>query len=195
MAKFVDFYSDREVQDIMEAFTERFPTMFEGFDPAKIGFVTTKAKKGKKSSGPVLKLHKVAYPHNVWLSKAYIVEGQEAAWKKLDDTKKNLSVFRIMCAIPLGGFDEQSKSFGKILQPDIKMFMREYAASGGVVNWQENPAALDPMQQTAEDVEKAIPVVEAIPAEDGVERKAVTEADVTSVTPVKGGKTAAPVKK
>lgn len=194
MSKFVDFYSDREVQDIMEAFTERFPTMFEGFDPSKIGFVTTKAKKGKKG-GPVLKLHKVGYPQNVWLSKAYIVEGQEAAWKKLDDTKKNLSVFKIMCAIPLGGFDEQSKAYGKILQPDIKMFMREYAASGGVVNWQENPAALDPMKQTAEDVAKAIPVVEAIPADDGVDRKAVTAADVTSVTPAKGGKAAAPVKK
>jgi hypothetical protein len=192
MSKFVDFYSDREVQDIMEAFVDRFPMMFEGFDSSKMGFVTTKAKKGKKG-GPVLKLHKVGYPHNVWLSKAYIVEAQEGAWRKLDDTKKNLSVFKIMCAIPIGGFDEQSKSYGKVLQPDIKMFMREYAASGGVVNWQENPAALDPMKQTAEDVAKAIPVVEAIPADDGVERKAVTADDVISVKPTKAA--AAPVKK
>lgn len=181
MAKFVDFYSDREVQDIMEAFLERFPTMFEGFDPAKIGFVTTK-KKGKKS-GPALKLHKVAYPHSVWLSKAYIVEAFEATWKKLDPKKKNLSVFRIMCAIPMGGFDEQSKVYGKVLAPDIKMFMREYAASGGVVNWEENPAAKDPMSQTTEEVVKAIPVIEAIPPEDGVQRQAVPASAVASVKP------------
>lgn len=190
MAKFVDFYSDREVQDIMEAFLERFTTMFEGFDAAKIGFVTTK-KKGKKS-GPALKLHKVAYPHSVWLSKAYIVEAFEAAWKKLDQKKKNLSVFRIMCAIPMGGFDEQSKMYGKVLKPDINMFTREYAASGGVVNWEENPAAKDPMVQTTEDVVAAIPVFEAIPSEDGVQRQAVTAAAVASVKP-KAGKASAPV--
>jgi len=167
------------VQDIMEAFLERFPTMFEGFDPVKIGFVTTK-KKGKKS-GRALKLHKVAYPHSVWLSKAYICEAFEALWKKIDAKKKNLEVFRIMCAVPMGGFDEQSKMYGKILKPDINMFMREYAASGGVVNWEENPAAKDPMSQTTEDVVRAIPVVDAIPSEDGVQRQAVPVAAVTSV--------------
>lgn len=183
MAKFVDFYSDREVQDIIEAFLEKFPTMFEGFDATKIGFVTTK-KKGKKT-GPALKLHKVAYPQNVWLSKAYIVEASEAAWKRLDPKKKNLSVFRTMCAIPMGGFDEQSKAYGKVLKPDIQMFMREFAASGGVPNWEENPAAKDPMEQTAEEVAKNIPAVEALPADDGVQRKAVSVDDVTSVKPVK----------
>jgi hypothetical protein len=86
-----------------------------------------------------------------------------------------------MCAIPNGGFDEQSKMYGKIRQPDFKMFMQEFAASGGVPNWEENPAAKDPMEQTAEEVAKAIPIVEAIPA-DGVERKAVTATDITSVT-------------
>ena len=180
MAKFVDFYSDRSVQDIMEAFLERFPVMFEGFDPSKIGFVTTKKKKGKKS-GSALKVHKVGYPHNVWLSKAYIVEASEEIWKKLDQKRKNLSVFRVMCSVPLGGFDEQSKSYGKLLKPDINMFLQEYAASGGVVNWEENPAAKDPMQQTADDVAKAIPMGEAIPSEDGVDRKAVTVNDVVSV--------------
>lgn len=181
MAKFVDFYSDREVQDTMEAIIERFPMMFDGFDTSKIGFVTTKSKKKGKATGPALKLVKVGYPHNVWLSKAYIVEAGEGAWKKMDTKRKNLSVFKIMCAIPVGGFDEQSKAYGKVLPPDYKMFMREFAASGGVPNWEENPAAKDPMEQTPEEVAQAIPTVEAIPAEDGVERKAVTPGDVASV--------------
>ena len=178
MAKFVDFYSDKEIQDIMEAIVERFPQMFEGFDASKIGFVTTRKK--TKKSGPALKLHKVGYPQNVWVSKAYIVEAFETVWKAQDQKKKNLAVFRTMCAIPVGGMDEQSKAYGKILQPDIKMFMREYAACGGVPNWEENPAAKDPMDQKQEDVQKAIPTPEAIPA-DGVERKAVSKDAVASV--------------
>lgn len=189
MAKFVDFYSDREVLDIMEAYLERFPTMFEGFDTGKIGFVTTK-KKGKKA-GAALKLHKVGYPHNVWVSKAYIVEGSDSVWKKLDQKRKNLSVFRAMCAIPQGGFDEQSKAYGKVKKPDIQMFTLEFAASGGVPNWEENPAAKDPMDQSTDQVVRAIPVaegVEAIPADDGVERKAVSNEDIAGVVP---GKTAA----
>jgi len=180
MAKFVDFYSDREAQDIVEAFLERFPTMFEGFDVARIGFVTTKKKKAKYP----IKVHSVKYPQSVWLSKAYIFETLEVAWKKCDQKKKNMSVFRAMCAIPMGGFDEQSKAFGKVLQPDIKMFMKEYAACGGVPNWEENPSAKDPMSQTAEQVAKAVPVGEAIPEEDDgtVKRKAVTVGDVASVS-------------
>jgi len=170
MAKFVDFCSDREAQDIIEAYLERFPTMFEGFDPTKIGFVTTK-KKGKAASGPALKLHKVGYPQNVWLSKVYIAESTDGVWKKLDQKRKNLSVFRIMCAIPQGGFDEQSKAYGKIKKPDIQMFTMEFAASGGVPNWEENPAAKDPMDQTMAQVVDAIPVVEAIPPSEGVASK------------------------
>jgi len=179
MAKFVDFFSDREVQDIMEGFVERFPKIFEGFAASKIGFVSTR-KKGKHP----IKLHQVKYPHNVWLSKVYIVETLDTKWKKLDQKQKNLHVFRIMCSIPNGGFDDLSKAYGKVLQPDIKMFMQEYAACGGIPNWEENPAAKDPMAQTADDVEKATPVVEAIPADDVVERKSVSAADVaTSVKP------------
>ena len=183
MAKFVDFYSDRDVQDIMEAYLERFPTMFEGFDTTKIGFVTTKKKNAKQDAKQAIKLHQVKYPHNVWLGKTYIAEVIEAPWKKLDQKKKNLAVFRTMCKIPTGAFDEQSKMYGKTLKPDIQMFTREFAAAGGVPNWEENPAANDPMTQTAEDVAKATPVSEAIPASDGIDRKAVTAADLASVTP------------
>lgn len=181
MAKFVDFYSDREVQDIMEAFIEKFPMIFDGFDASKIGFVTVKEKKGKHSKGSALKLKKVAFPESVWINKAYILVSSAGAWNKLDQKRKNLSVWKIMCSIPQGAFDEQSKSYGKILQPDIKMFMKEFAATGGVPNWEENPAALDPMDQTTEEIVHNIPVSEAIPSEDGVDRKAVTMNDVSNV--------------
>jgi hypothetical protein len=181
MAKMVDYYSDREVQDIMEAFLERFPMMFDGFDTAKIGFVTKKSKGKSKKTGPSLKLSSVGFPDDVWMNKTYTLVASEAAWKKMDTKRKNLSVFKVMCSIPVGGFDEQSKAYGKILPPDFKMFLKEFAASGGVPNWEENPAAKDPMEQTPEEVEQALPNVEAIPAEDGVERKAVTMEEVVSV--------------
>ena len=183
MAKFVDFYSDRDVQDIMEAYLERFPTMFEGFDTAKIGFVTTKKKNAKQDGKKAIKLHQVKYPHSVWFGKVYICEVLEAPWKKLDQTKRNLAVFRTMCQVPTAAFDESSKMYGKTLKPDIQMFTREFAAAGGVPNWEENPAAKDPMKQDACDIANATPVPEAIPASDGVDRKAVTLDNLVSVQP------------
>ena len=161
MAKFVDFESDREVCDIMEATVSRFPEMFEGFDTSKIGFVKTLKKKG--SAKKAIKIHKVAYPNSVWMTQAYVCETNSAAWTKMDQTRKNLSVFKAMCSIPNGGFDDQSKSYGKVLKPDISMFTLEYGASGGIVHWEENPVATDPMQTEASDIIKACPNVEAIP--------------------------------
>jgi len=182
MAKMVDFYSDREVQDIMDAFLERFPMMFDGFDSSKIGFVTKKDKKAKiKPNKPAIKLMKVGFPYDVWMNKTYVVVAAEGIWKNLDSKRKNLSVFRTMCAIPQGGFDEQSDNYGKIKQPDIKMFMREYAAAGCIPNWEENPAAKDPMAQTSAEVDRSMPVVEAISSEV-IERKAVTVENIASVT-------------
>jgi len=159
MSKFVDFYSDQEVKDIMESYLGRYPEAFEGFDTSKIGFVMTK----KKNARIPMKMHKVSYPENVWMSHVYIVEVFEGPWKKLDQKRKNLTVYKGMCSIPVGAFDEQSKQYGKILKPEISMFMREYAASGGVVNWEENPAAKDPMERTEEEVENEVVRVEAIP--------------------------------
>ena len=173
MAKFVDYASGREIQDIMEKFLEKFPQIFEGFDTAKMGFVMTKKKKSKV---PV-KLVRVGYPVDVFLDKAYIVEVFEKMWKTLDEKKRNLAVFHIMCAVPDGAFDEQSNNYGKKLQPEIKMYMREYAACGGVPNWMENPAAADPLERSMEDIKADVPGVEAIPDEedDGVERNPVTK--------------------
>lgn len=157
MAKFVDFYSDHEVKDIAEGYLNRYPDTLSGFDCSKVGFIVT-----RKNRGLPLKVHSVKYPMNVWMSQVYIFEVFEGPWRKLDQKRKNLNVFKAMCSIPSGGFDDQSKMYGKILKPEINMFMREYAASGGVVNWEENPAAQDPMDRTEEDVEMEIPVVEAI---------------------------------
>lgn len=164
MSKFVDFFSDKQVQDVMEAFLTRFPGMFGGFDTSKIGFVTTKKKKAKE----VIKLHRVRYPFSVWFTKVYVAECSEALWQKLDPTKRNLAVFKAMCSIPNDGFDEQSKQYGKLLQPDIKMFMREYAASGGIPNWMENPAARNPLEEEVE-------------AKGSKKRRPVTDADIESV--------------
>lgn len=160
MAKFVDFYSDKQVQDIMESFLSKFSGMFGGFDTSKIGFVTTKKKKAKE----VIKLHRVRYPFSVWIGKVYIAECSELLWQKLDVPHRNMAAFRAMCAIPDGGFDEQSKQYGKLLQPDIKMFMREFAASGGVPNWMEHPKVNDPLADDKDD-----------------NRRPVTDADIESV--------------
>jgi hypothetical protein len=173
MSKFVDYQSDSESKDIMERFLERFPGMFEGFDVSKMGFVMTAKKKSKMA----IKLHCVAYPLDVFCGQTYIVEVFKSVWKKMDDKKKNMAVFRAMCEIPDGGFDDASKHYGKKLQPEIKMFMKEFAACGGVPNWMDNPAAADPMERTPEQIAKDVPAVQAIPDEE-VERVPVTKESI-----------------
>jgi hypothetical protein len=169
MPKFVDYYSDGEVRDIMESIANRFPTMFEGFDADGINFVTTKKKKSHKP----LKLRTIGYPMQVFIGKPYIVECFDTKWKTLDQKRKNLAVFHIMCGIPEGGFDEQSKHYGKKVKPEIEMYLMEYAAAGGVPNWMDNPEASDPMEQTPDDVSKKVPGnIEAIP-EEGEEGKVI----------------------
>ena len=157
--RFSDYHSDGEIKDIMERFIKRFPGMFEGFNVDKMFFITTKKKKSRK---PV-KLRSLSYPVEVFAGRPYIVEAFETVWKSLDQKKKNLAVFHIMCSIPDGGFSEDSKNYGKKLKPEIEMYLREFAAAGGVPNWMENPDASDPMERTEKDVSKSIPAVEAIP--------------------------------
>ena len=99
-----------------------------------------------------IRIVNVSYPMDVFTNKTYVIEAYHTWWEKMDQKKRNLAVFHAMCAIPDGAFDEQSKTYGKKLQPDIKMYMKEYAASGGVPNWMENPAAIDPLERTLQDM-------------------------------------------
>ena len=141
MPKFTDYYSDPEVKNIMEKFIEKFPGMFEGFNVDLINVVITKKKKSRKP----IRLIPVRYPLDVYVSKPYIVEVFEQWWKDMNPKQKNLAVFHVMCAIPEGGFDEQSSHYAKKVRPDVEMYLREFAASGGVPNWLDNPNAADPM--------------------------------------------------
>jgi hypothetical protein len=192
MPKFIDYYSDPEVKDIMQAFCDRFPGMFDTFDVDGFNVVFTKKK---KSTFPV-KLHSVGYPSHVFTNgKPYILEVFESFWKDMTQRQKNTSVFHIMCAVPEGGFDEQSKMYAKKLKPEVCMFMLEFAATGGVPNWFENPDAKDPMEREAQEIADDVPSIldpEALPPEssesedspgDGIQRVPVTADDIAGVIP------------
>ena len=159
MARYVNYYCDGEVKDIMERLIERFPAMFAGFDTDNIAFITTKKKKSAKA----IRLVSVGYPMEAFLNKPYIVEAFEERWKRMNSKQKNLAVFHIMCAIPEGGTNTADKHYGKKTRPEITMYMREFAASGGVPNWMENPAAVDPMENTEENMAQVIPSIEPLP--------------------------------
>ena len=180
MARNGDWHQDVELQEIMEAFVNRFPNIFEGFDPSDLHVIFTE----KKKTGPVIKLRPQRYPQDVFVGKPYIVEVIDELWKKLDAKRRNLAVFHIMCSIPQGGFDPESRFYAKKVRPDIQMFSLEFAACGGVPNWMENSEALDPLKESAVlnvmGEGDPIPPVREI-GDDGVERRAVTEKDVAEV--------------
>jgi hypothetical protein len=161
MPKFTDYYSDPEVKSIMERFIEHFPGMFEGFNVDNIQVVFTKKKKARRP----IRLIPVRYPQDVFIGKPYIIEVFESWWEKMTPKQKNLAIFHVMCAVPEGGFDEQSSHYAKKVRPDVEMYLREYCAAGGVPNWLENDAAKDPMEQEPKEV--AIAVSLMYPKEEG----------------------------
>jgi hypothetical protein len=145
----------------MERFIEHFPGMFEGFNVDNIQVVFTKKKKARRP----IRLIPVRYPQDVFIGKPYIIEVFEAWWEKMTPKQKNLAIFHVMCAVPEGGFDEQSSHYAKKVRPDVEMYLREYCAAGGVPNWLENDAAKDPMEQEPKEV--AIAVSLMYPKEEG----------------------------
>lgn len=178
MPKNSDWSTAQEARDISERFVDRFPDVFEGFNPDDIFFIQTQKKKSKQ---PV-KMRALGYPGYVVAGKPYVMEVYDVWWKDMDQRQRNIAVFDAMSAIPDGGFDEQSKHYGKLLQPEIKMHMSTFAACGGVPNWFENPAAMDPMDRTQEELSDDVPVVDAIDDDDSPpERTPVTVDDVASV--------------
>jgi len=185
MPKFIDYYSDPEPKEIMEAYCDRFDAMFEGFDVDGFNVVFTKKK---KSQFPV-KLHSVNFPNHVFSNgKPYILEVFDEWWKDMNQRQKNTAIFHIMCAIPDGGFDEQSKMYAKKLKPEVCCYMLEFAATGGVPNWFDNPSAKDPLEREAAEIatnimdsefEDAIPVPDE--SKDGIDRVPVTDDDIYDV--------------
>jgi hypothetical protein len=147
MARFQDYRSDHDAQDIVEKFVEKFPQIFEGFDVNGIEFITTCKKKSRQA----LRLRSCGYPAEVFIGKPYIVEVMDEVWKKMSQKKKNQSVFHLMCAIPNGAFDPASKYYGKKVRPQIVMFDLEFAACGGVPSsMEEIPESLDPLEAEAD---------------------------------------------
>lgn len=149
MARFEDYTSDYEVCDIMEKMLDTFPQVFENFDVNMIHFIRTDTSKKTKEA---LKLRPQSYPAEVYVGRPYIVEVMSEKWDSLDQKRKNLAVFHTMCAIPPGGFDPGSDEYAKKVSPTINMYEYEFAASGGVPNWEENESARDPLEADPEKV-------------------------------------------
>ena len=100
----------------------------------------------------------------------YFVEVMDDTWRDLSQKQKNLAVFHIMCSIPQGGFDPESKKYAGKRKPDYEIYAEEYAVSGGVPNWLEN------------DVESRDPVdVANGMMDDDIERVPVTKEDVAAI--------------
>jgi hypothetical protein len=163
MPRFEDYTVDPEVKDIVERYVKKFPQIFGGFKVDDIFFIVTQKK--RLSGKFPIKVKSVPYPHYVSSGFTYVFETYETKWDKLNQKQKNLSVFHAMCAIPQDGFDPLSTYYGKIAKPDYEIYQFEYAASGGVPNWQEDDSARDPMEIDTDEIQLATDdEEEAIPA-------------------------------
>lgn len=172
MARYTDYKSDSEVKDIMEKFVDKFPQVFEGFRVDDICYIMTQKKK-TRDKYPI-KVHSIRYPFEALIGKPYIVEIFEEKWAPLSQKKKNLAVFRTMCAIPVGGFDPESKSYAKKVKPQYQVYGMEFAAAGGVLDWCEDDRARNPMEIDTEDVQ--------VDSEDGEDPIPTPKSDKVPVT-------------
>ena len=193
MPRLTDWEAMPEFTDIMEKFIDRFPKVFEGFDVSQVEVWLTKNRKSKVPCS----LKAVGFP--CYLSmKPYVVEVHQEWWREMDAKRRNLAVFHIMCFFPDGAFDEQAKEYGKKKMPDIKMFLTEFAAAGGIPNWLENSAARDPLKDVREDElrddgedddlsgeddgeEDALPEEGTGESPDGIQRKPVSQETIANV--------------
>lgn len=144
MAKFTDYTVNTDVTDIMVKMVDEFPKVFAGFDANLVKCVHTNGKASKRKP---LSLRSVKYPYDVWLSATYVVEVAQETWVEMTDKQKNLAVFHVMCAIPEGAFDPQSKQYAGKKRPDYEVYENEFAISGGVLNWMDDEkAGKDPLE-------------------------------------------------
>lgn len=171
MAKYTDWTAAQDVKDLAEQIVEHFPGVFESFDSDSIYFIKTI---GKSADFPI-KVRTVSYPNQVFVGKPYIMEVFDKWWGSMDRRQQNIALFDAMCSFPEGGFDEQSKDYGKLRKPEVCMHLLTYAACGGVPNWMDNSAAVDPMTRTADDV------VSSLPSGDGPVRKPITAAEIANM--------------
>ena len=179
-ARFEDFGSDTEVKDIMDRYINKYGPVFEGFDTGSIHFIRTKTK--KPSHNKPLKLHSCRYPQEVFIGKPYIVEVFDTIWSELSTKQKNLAVFHIMCSTPSDAFDRASTNYAGKVKPHYEMYRNEFAACGGVPDWMENPAAMDPMDSDPKQI--VVPEEEEEDEEDPippVARQPVTMKDIANL--------------
>jgi len=149
MPKDPDSFVNSDVTDAMEKMVESFPNLFSGFDVSKVSSVHTK---GKSSNRRPLSLRAVRYPFSIWMDQTYIIEVANDTWQEMDQKRKNLAVFHIMCAIPEGAFDPEGNHYRQIKRPDYELYEAEFLAAGGIPNWMENDKAQDPMEIPEDDV-------------------------------------------
>ena len=141
MSKETNYRIGGEAVEIMERILQKFPKVFPEFDMNQIGtiFLCNKKITGKN---PV-QVKPVGFPAEVWANKVYIFVVYDDEWQTLSQKQKNLAIFKAMCSIPDGGCDPESKTYGKKRKPDYEMYAEEYAVTGGVPDWMNNPAARD----------------------------------------------------
>lgn len=172
-----------ELRNIVQTFVDKFPDVFTGFRVEDVGFVLTKEKKSSKKNP--IKVHKVKYPQSVFSDKTYIFEVLDTKWENLDQKRRNLAVFHVMCSIPVEGFDPDSKEYGSTIKPDFELYRAEYAAAGGVADWFDDNRARDPMEMDNDGVLNAVYDVDSDSVDDPIpatsSKDPVTNQDIMDI--------------
>lgn len=173
MPRNTDWEYAEPIRDRFERVLDTFGDIFEDVRLDKVSFLWLT---GKRKVKRVVQVKAAKFPDYTEHGFVYFVLVHRDRWEALASHQQNLAVFRALCALPDGGFDETSKFYGKVQKPDYEVYWLEFCASGGVLNWMEGDGsgASDPLAMVEDDLVVPDETTNEERGEDGTVRTPVT---------------------
>ena len=131
-----EWKEDSESMSIAMDVLVKYSEIFSGIDLDKIKFIRILGRK----KGKDIKVTSVGFPVNIDNPYLYYFEVDDEKWKRMDEAKRNLTVFSGLFEIAPGGMDPESVNYGKKRPMDVKDYAAVIAAAGGRYDWKEEGA-------------------------------------------------------
>ena len=123
MAKFVDWVTSIEAQDIATKLQVKLPTFFATFDLSKIAFLTLK-KKGNVS----VQVVPTKFPYDIQGNYVYFVQIYDNIWNSHTKEQKTIDIFKALNSIEPQGFDQDSNKYACLRRRDVNEYSEVLAA-------------------------------------------------------------------
>ena len=131
-----EWQEDSEAMSIAMDIIDKYSETFEGIDLTKIRFIRIM----DRNNGKPCKVTSVGFPYNIDNPYLYYIEIDDGKWKQMDESQRNLLVFRGLYEIAPGGMDSESVNYGRKRKKDIDDYRYVIEVAGGRYDWNDTGA-------------------------------------------------------